>query len=169
MVFDGAVVVSTVASLLLNGLCCAWQMQEEDERCNQLRKKVRVEYELQRLYDRENWEQRMDRVSHREYSSAGMERRRLLMITKKNATNSPSRSKKMVSLRTSDKNNSLTMAIQDSHIRSVAPSTPPSLFNDNETEMVEELDAISPNNPHHVKVCHLDCEDEKSMVEVQLD
>ena len=108
----------------------------------------------------------MKSESHRDYSSAGMERRRLFMISKKNATN---RSKTAVLLRTSDKNDSRTMAIQDCYIGSVASSAPPSLFNDRGTKMVEELDAISPDKPRHVKVCHLDCEDEKSMVEVQLD
>lgn len=55
MVCDAAMVASTVASLMMNGICCVWQMQEEEERREQLRRDLRVEYERQRLMDLELW------------------------------------------------------------------------------------------------------------------
>jgi len=90
MVFcDGAVIASTVASLVMNGVCCVWQMQEEEERRDNLRKDIRVEYERQLLMEQEIWEQRQneyDRKYHSDSSLQEEDRRRRLLLCKKIAT-----------------------------------------------------------------------------------
>ena len=57
MVLDGTFLASTVASVMMNGVCCVWQMQEEEARRDTLRQDIRVEYERQRLHEKEMWEQ----------------------------------------------------------------------------------------------------------------
>ncbi|KAL7573482.1 hypothetical protein ACA910_019802 [Epithemia clementina (nom. ined.)] len=57
MVLETTFYASAVASLMMNGLCCAWQMQEEEERRDVLRRDLRVEHERQRLQTKEMWEQ----------------------------------------------------------------------------------------------------------------
>lgn len=57
MVLDGTFCASAVASLMINGICCAWQIQNDEEQRDVLRKDMRVESELHRLQNRELWEQ----------------------------------------------------------------------------------------------------------------
>ena len=75
--------VSTIASFMMNGVCCVWQMQEEEERRDAIRKDIRVECERQRIIEREVYEQRkiQELVLARE-KSIQEERRRRLMMTK---------------------------------------------------------------------------------------
>jgi hypothetical protein len=44
MVLDGIAVASTVISLMVNGLCCLWQQQEEQKLREAIRHDVRTEY-----------------------------------------------------------------------------------------------------------------------------
>jgi hypothetical protein len=44
-------VASTFVSLMMNGMCCVWQMGEEESRREGIRKDFRYEYERQRLLD----------------------------------------------------------------------------------------------------------------------
>ena len=45
--------LGTVASVMMNGTCCLWQMQREEERRENLRRDFRMEYERHRLIDRQ--------------------------------------------------------------------------------------------------------------------
>ena len=47
----------------MNGVCCVWQMQEEEDRREALRKDIRIEYERQRLIDRQQRQMDMERWS----------------------------------------------------------------------------------------------------------
>lgn len=69
MVCDGAVVASTVASVMMNGLCCAWQMDQEKELRVGVREDVRREYERQRAYEAQVWERRQQAMEGRLYAS----------------------------------------------------------------------------------------------------
>lgn len=53
MVCDGATVAGTIVSLMMNGVCCLWQQQEEKERRETIRRDIRAEYWHQRLIDHE--------------------------------------------------------------------------------------------------------------------
>lgn len=72
VVCEGSFVVSTIASLMMNGVCCLWQMEEENERQLQqreaIRQDIRVEYERQRQIEQEIWHQRQ-----REYQEAAFQ------------------------------------------------------------------------------------------------
>lgn len=61
---EGSFVMSTVASLMMNGVCCLWQMEEENDRQMQqreaIRQDIRVEYERQRQIEQEIWKQRQE-------------------------------------------------------------------------------------------------------------
>jgi hypothetical protein len=61
MFCDGAMIASTIASLMMNGVCCMWQMQEEEDRRHAIRSDIRVEYERQRLLDLERWAEATNR------------------------------------------------------------------------------------------------------------
>lgn len=56
MVFDGISAAATAASLIMNGFCCMYQMQEEEERWEAFREDIRDEFERQRMIDKELWE-----------------------------------------------------------------------------------------------------------------
>lgn len=91
MVCDVAV-ASTVVSLMMNGVCCMWQQQEEKEMRAAIRRDVRTEYWNQRMMDHELVDQRytverriaavskgvpcLSSVSHQSSSSAVQEERR---------------------------------------------------------------------------------------------
>lgn len=60
MVCDGAMVASTVVSLMMNGMCCMYQQQEEAKRSETIRRDIRAEYWHQRLVDHELLSQRKD-------------------------------------------------------------------------------------------------------------
>ena len=53
MVCDGAMIASTIVSLMTNGVCCLWQHQEEVDRRETIRRDIRAEYWQQRLIDHE--------------------------------------------------------------------------------------------------------------------
>ena len=53
MVCDGAMIASTIVSMMTNGVCCMWQHQEEMDRRETIRRDIRVEYWQQRLIDHE--------------------------------------------------------------------------------------------------------------------
>ena len=57
MVLDAAFYASTVVSLMMEGVCFAYEMQKEEEKREQLRRDIREECERQRMQDREMWEQ----------------------------------------------------------------------------------------------------------------
>jgi hypothetical protein len=59
MVVDGAAVASTVASLMMNGVCCVWQMQEDQTLRESIRKDVQAEYKHQRSEDQKIWDSRL--------------------------------------------------------------------------------------------------------------
>lgn len=94
MVCDGAMVASTIASIMMNGVCCFWQMQEEEDRRETLRKDIRVEYERQRLLDLERWAHHRKEMSNRggyhsdSSVSPGDHRRRDLIRRKMNISSS---------------------------------------------------------------------------------
>ena len=76
-------VASTIASFMMNGMCCVWQMQEEDDRREAIRRDIRVEYERQRMIDQELWEQRQqDERRYQSDSSLRDDRRRQLLMSK---------------------------------------------------------------------------------------
>mmetsp|Transcript_6687 Transcript_6687/g.13981 ORF Transcript_6687/g.13981 Transcript_6687/m.13981 type:complete len:226 (-) Transcript_6687:214-891(-) len=82
MVLDAAFVASTVTSVMMNGVCCVWQMQEEEDRRDAIRKDIRVEYERQRLIEREMWEQRQSFYANSQAgsdSSLGSRRQKLIV------------------------------------------------------------------------------------------
>ncbi len=58
MVCDGAMVASSLVSMMMNGVCCMYQMQEEDDRREAIRKDIRFEYERQKMMDMEYWNYR---------------------------------------------------------------------------------------------------------------
>ena len=56
MVLDAAFYASTVTSLMMNGVCCVWQMQQEEEQRASFRQDIRAEYERQREEEFKLWE-----------------------------------------------------------------------------------------------------------------
>lgn len=97
MVCDGAMVASSLVSMMLNGVCCMYQMQEEDERREAIRKDIRFEYERQRMMDMEYWNYRPNnnnnkRAYHSDSSvpevSHDHDRRRQRLMLAKNNTHS---------------------------------------------------------------------------------
>ena len=56
MVLDAAFYASTVTSLMMNGVCCVWQMQQEEEQRASFRQDIRAEYERQREEEFKMWE-----------------------------------------------------------------------------------------------------------------
>ena len=67
----------------MNGLCCAWQTSEQEERQVRLRKEIQIEYTRQRLFDREDDQAR--RSEYISYEKDSTDARRRLMATKKAA------------------------------------------------------------------------------------
>ena len=53
MVVDGTVLGTTILSLIMNGMCCIWQQQEEQENREAIRRDIRAEYWEQKLIDLE--------------------------------------------------------------------------------------------------------------------
>jgi len=111
MAFDR--VASTVASFMMNGVCCVWQMQEEDERREAIRRDIRVEYERQRMVDQELWEQRQqDERRYHSDSSMQDDRRRKLLMSKMNLSSNMQLQQRGRS--------------QPAHVRNRLPLSPPS-------------------------------------------
>lgn len=81
MVCDAATLLGTAASLMMNGVCCMYQMQEEEDRREAIRKDIRVEYERQRLAERDQQRQ-SDRQFHSDSSILIEERRKSLLRRK---------------------------------------------------------------------------------------
>lgn len=87
MVLDGLAVASTVISLMVNGMCCLWQQQEEQKLREAIRHDVRTEYwhhrrsmDLQTRVDPDDGnhiQMDADDIKHIQE-----ERRKKLMITK---------------------------------------------------------------------------------------
>ena len=79
---------STVASIMMNGLCCIWQMEAENDTRESIRKDIRVEYERQRQIEQELWEQRRKCQTENWYTDASSvntdHRRRKLIADKMN-------------------------------------------------------------------------------------
>lgn len=63
---DGTVLGTTIVSLMVNGLCCAYQQKEEKEHREAIRRDLRAEYWQQRLMDLE--------IEHRRGGPSGEER-----------------------------------------------------------------------------------------------
>ena len=87
MVCDGAMIASTALSLMMNGVCCVWQMQEEDDKRAAIRKDIRIEYERQRLLDLERFAGHS--IATRQYesdSSLEDDRRKSLLNSKSEVT-----------------------------------------------------------------------------------
>jgi hypothetical protein len=95
MVCGGGFIASTVASLMMNGVCCMWQMQEEEDRRDALRKDIRVEYERQRRAEQELWEQRHNMTENWYQSDASLTdgRRRKLLADKLRLSSSSNNSR----------------------------------------------------------------------------
>ena len=90
MVLDGIALATTVVSLMVNGLCCLWQQQEEQKLREAIRHDVRTEYwhhrrsmELQQMRfepeDLHNSSPKANDILHSQE-----ERRKKLMIAKMN-------------------------------------------------------------------------------------
>lgn len=96
MVLDAAMVVS----LMVNGLCCAWQEQNEKERREVFRNDIRDECRRSRILEAKIHEQRQKKLSLaaglENYSSfiaeESIRRRQKLMSDKKKALESPNNS-----------------------------------------------------------------------------
>ena len=77
----------TIVSYLVNGACCLHQMQEEDLRREAIRKDIRVEWERQRLMERELMELKLKEQQGKKNASddvlADEERRRRQIISRK--------------------------------------------------------------------------------------
>lgn len=58
MVLDGAFYVSTIVSLMVNGVCCVWQQQVEDETRRVFRDDIRAEFDRIRQFEKDLCEQR---------------------------------------------------------------------------------------------------------------
>ena len=55
MVCDASFLASTIISVMMDGMCCAWQMREADKTRESIRLDIRKEYERQRQVDEETW------------------------------------------------------------------------------------------------------------------
>lgn len=71
VVCEGGFVASTIASLMMNGVCCVWQMQEEEDRRDAIRQDIRVEYERQRVIERDLWAQRQRQQLEEQFNRGG--------------------------------------------------------------------------------------------------
>lgn len=92
VVCSGGFVASTVASIMMNGVCCLWQMEEEKEKQvrqrEAFRRDIRVEYERQRRIEQEIWEARRKNTKtenwyHDADSSVSTDQRRRKLIATK--------------------------------------------------------------------------------------
>jgi hypothetical protein len=93
MVCDGAMIASTLVSVMMNGVCCMWQKEEEKDRREAFRQDIRTEYWNQRLIDHELRMQELINDPHDERDSGDHElsflqdaRRRKLLLDKMNAS-----------------------------------------------------------------------------------
>mmetsp|Transcript_13007 Transcript_13007/g.26388 ORF Transcript_13007/g.26388 Transcript_13007/m.26388 type:complete len:213 (-) Transcript_13007:137-775(-) len=90
VVCTGGFVAQTVASIMMNGLCCIWQMEAENDAREAIRKDIRVEYERQRKIEQEIWEQRQKQCQTENWYSGSAssvstdDRRRKLIADKMN-------------------------------------------------------------------------------------
>ena len=60
MVFDAAFLAGTAASLMMNGACCYYQSNREDELREDLREEIRREWQLQRKREMTKRQERKD-------------------------------------------------------------------------------------------------------------
>ena len=83
---DVALISNIVATTLMNGLCCVRSMHEEEamrkEHRDVLRNAVKVEWERQRVLDRELRERQLQELGLDDASILAEQRRRLLMAAK---------------------------------------------------------------------------------------
>ena len=87
MVCDATFLASTIISVILDGVCCAWQMQEADQTRESIRLDIRKEYERQRKAEDAMWIVATvsssppldDSPMERELGHSGDRRRRLMM------------------------------------------------------------------------------------------
>ncbi|GAX10110.1 hypothetical protein FisN_3Lh301 [Fistulifera solaris] len=92
MVCDAAMIVSTLVTFAMNGACCVYQMQEDEDLRKCIRKDIRVEYERQRVIDMERWAEQYSRErNHRSESSIDHDRRKRLLHQKVDLFNQASR------------------------------------------------------------------------------
>ena len=93
MVCDGAFLASTIASILMNGVCCMWQMQEEEDRREAIRKDIRAEYNRQRFMDLERWAEtrKLSQSYHSDSTSGEHDQRKKLVIRKMSISDSSMR------------------------------------------------------------------------------
>jgi len=91
MVVD-ALLSNIVASALMNGLCCVHSMQEEEARRKEhqdfMRKTIHVEWERQRVIERELFEKELNEQGLSDAAVVAEARRRLLIATKVQAKKS---------------------------------------------------------------------------------
>lgn len=85
MVCDAAMIVSTLVTFMMNGACCVYQMQEDEDLRQTIRKDIRVEYERQRVIDLERGVER-DSKEHQYQSESllNQDRRQRLLSQKMN-------------------------------------------------------------------------------------
>ena len=92
MVLDAAMIVSTLVTFTMNGMCCVYQMQEDEDLRRTIRKDMRVEYERQRVIDLERWAEHDSKErQHRSESSHNQDRRQRLLRQKLDLTSQASR------------------------------------------------------------------------------
>jgi hypothetical protein len=92
MVCDAAMIVSTLVTFAMNGACCVYQMQEDEDLRKSIRKDIRVEYERQREIDMERWAECYSRErKHRSESSLNQDHKQRLLHQKLDILNQASR------------------------------------------------------------------------------
>jgi hypothetical protein len=100
MICEGAAVLNFFASALMNGVCCMHSMEQEERRNKEtretLRQMISVEYERQRLLEREHFE-KLWREHGLDTSLVADDRRRLYLAAKMAARDSSSSISKLPS------------------------------------------------------------------------
>ncbi|GAX16217.1 hypothetical protein FisN_3Hh301 [Fistulifera solaris] len=92
MVCDAAMILSTLVTFAMNGACCVYQMQEDEDLRKSIRRDIRVEYERQHVIDMERWAERDSRErKHENESSLDHDRRQRLLHQKLDLLNQVSR------------------------------------------------------------------------------
>jgi hypothetical protein len=92
MVCDAAMILSTLVTFAMNGACCVYQMQEDEDLRKSIRRDIRVEYERQHVIDMERWAERYSREQkHESESSLDHDRRQSLLHRKLGLLNRASR------------------------------------------------------------------------------
>lgn len=85
MVVEG-LISNVLASVVMNGLCCVHSMQEEEARRKEhqdfVRRTIKVEYERQRLIEREIWDKQLREQGLTDAAIVAEARRKLLIAAK---------------------------------------------------------------------------------------